>query len=114
MFMLRKLFSSILFCGKRFTSGFFVRKMKLDSNQEYVLLVDEARKEWQWANNLIQEYKEEYLIDQAIYWQSATERRYIHLLKQAAREGIKADPETIVSLALSARNKVYGGWRHVN
>jgi hypothetical protein len=81
----------------------------LDPSQEFVLLVEEARKEWHRTDNFIQEFKDKNLIDQAIYWQSAAERRYVHLLKQAAREGIKADLGIIVSLALTAHNNIKWG-----
>lgn len=92
-----------------FSGRFFRRRINLDKNQEFVFLVDEARKEWHRTNNFFQEFKDQHLIDQAIFWQSAAEKRYVHLLKQAAREGIKADLETIVFLALADRNKDYGG-----
>ncbi|ATW26430.1 DUF2508 family protein [Candidatus Formimonas warabiya] len=78
-------------------------KKPLDKNQEYVLLVEEARKEWQWANQLVKEVKEKNLIDQAIYWQSAAERKYVYLLKQAAQEGVRADFGLIVYMALTDR-----------
>lgn len=107
--MMRKIFSFISFCWDYFISSIFMKKRQLDPSQEYVLLVDEARKEWHWTNALIQEVKEDNLIDQAIYGQSAAERKYVHLLKQAAREGIKADFGTIVFLALADHNKVYWG-----
>ena len=107
--MLRKILAFIWLCWEYMISKIFVEKRQLDPSQEYVFLVDEARKEWHWANNSIQEVKDENLIDQAIYWQSAAERKYVHLLKQAAKEGIKADPRTIVSLALEKHNKIYWG-----
>lgn len=106
--MWRKIFSFILSRWEYFIAGIFISKVKPDPSQEYVLLVDQARREWHWANNFIQEVKGENLVDQAIYCQSAAERKYVYLLKQAAREGIKADFPTIVSLALAAHNK--GNW----
>ncbi|HHT63660.1 MAG: hypothetical protein ACOX4H_09370 [Bacillota bacterium] len=107
--MLKKIFSCVWFRWNRLLSRIFVRKAELDPSQEFVLLVDEARKEWQWASGLTREFKENDLIDLAIYWQSAAERRYIHLLKQAYREGIKADLGTIISFALADHNNIQGG-----
>jgi len=107
--MVKKAFSFVRFLRDYFISSIFIQKRQVDPSQEHVFLVDEARKDWHWTNNLIQEVKEDNLIDQAIYWQSAAERKYVHLLKQAAKEGIKADFETIVFLALAEHNNVYGG-----
>lgn len=107
--MMRKIFSIIRFWLDNLMSNIFIQKRKIDPNQEYILLVDKARKDWHWANKLIQEVKDDNLIDQIIYEQSAAERKYVYLLKKAAGEGIKADLETIVFLALAERNKVYKG-----
>lgn len=78
-----------------------------DPARQYVLLVNKVRQEWQWAEKTYHEVTETDLVDQVIYWQSAAERKYIHLLKKARQEGITADFETIAYLALIARNKSY-------
>lgn len=107
--MFKKIISFISNCWSAFVGSIFIQKMRLDPNQEYVLLVDQARKEWLWANKMIHQAKEPELIDQAIFWQSAAERKYVHLLKEAAREGIKVDFEIIVYMALAERNKYCWG-----
>ena len=61
--MLKKIFSCVWFRWNRLLSRIFVRKAELDPSQEFVLLVDEARKEWQWASGLTREFKENDLID---------------------------------------------------
>ena len=107
--MLRNFFSLIRFRWNHSLSRFLVRRVPLDPSQEFVLLVDEARKEWQWTNNMFHEYNDKNLVDQAIYRQSAAERRYVHLLSQANREGIRADLRMIISLNLAAHNNTHGG-----
>ncbi|MEL7563994.1 MAG: DUF2508 family protein [Dehalobacterium sp.] len=107
--MIRKILSFVNFLRNYFISSIFIQKRQLNPSQEYVFLVDEARRDWRWANSLIHEAKELNLIDQAIYWQSAAERKYVHLLKQAAQEGIKADFKTVVFLALAEHNEIYWG-----
>lgn len=106
---MRKIVSIIRFWWDNLMSNIFIQKRKINPNQEYVFLVDKARKDWHWANKLIQEVRDDNLIDQTIYAQSAAERKYVYLLKEAAREGIKADLETMVFLALAERNKAYKG-----
>lgn len=50
-------------------------------------LVDSARLEWQAAQTQFNEVREAELVDYAIYRLQAAERHYIHLLREASREG---------------------------
>ncbi|MGI6678003.1 MAG: DUF2508 family protein [Dehalobacterium sp.] len=79
---------------------------EVDPMRQHVLLVHQAHREWQWAQKTYNEVTDPDLVDQVIFWQSSTERGYIHLLKKAREEGIRADFETIAYLALIARNKI--------
>lgn len=106
--MLKTLFNSEI--GKTLSGRFsHVLKPKYQE-QEYIILVEEARQEWVWSNKLVQEAIDDDLIDRAIYYRGAAERRYMYLLKKAAQENIKADDEMIVYLALVARNGMKGRW----
>lgn len=106
---MRRIVTILRFWLDNLMSNIFIQKQKINPSQEYVFLVDKARKDWHWANKLIQEVKDDNLIDQTIYEQSAAERKYVYLLKKAARDGIKADLETLVFLALAERNNAYRG-----
>ncbi|MGI6066986.1 MAG: DUF2508 family protein [Bacillota bacterium] len=77
--------------------------------REYVFLVEKARQEWEWSKRLVEEAIDTDLIDRAIFYQLAAERRYVHLLKKAAEEKIRADEDIVIYFALAARNNVKGG-----
>lgn len=50
--------------------------------------VDQARREWQAAQLYFQNVGEPELIDQAIHWMTAAERRYVYLLRKAREERV--------------------------
>ncbi|MBE3590906.1 MAG: DUF2508 family protein [Firmicutes bacterium] len=52
--------------------------------------VEEARREWQAAQLYFQTVGEPELIDQAIHWMTAAERRYMYLLRKAREERLAA------------------------
>lgn len=107
--MLKNIFSRVRFWGGLISEKLFLMRVKPDAKEEFVLLVEKARKEWHWSENHLQEFTDKDLIDQAIFWRSAAERRYVHLLKQASWLGIKADLELVVFLALADRNNLNKG-----
>ncbi|WP_366923420.1 YaaL family protein [Metallumcola ferriviriculae] len=49
-------------------------------------ILDQAKREWEAAQNIFNEATEKDLVDYAIFEMQATERRYMHLLKKNAEE----------------------------
>lgn len=56
--------------------------------EDYFLIVEQARREWQDAKSRFEQIADPDLIDHAIYAIEATERRYIYLLKKAREESV--------------------------
>ncbi|CUH95655.1 hypothetical protein P22_1729 [Propionispora sp. 2/2-37] len=52
-------------------------------------LVEQARKEWLYAQQYFNNVNEPDLVEYAIYLIKASEKKYNYLLKQAKKEGIK-------------------------
>lgn len=74
------------------------------NEKDFIFLVDQARRDWIWAKKMVEEAEDHDLIDRAIYYQGAAERRYMYLLKKAAEEKIYVDEPTLVYLALGPKN----------
>lgn len=66
-------------------------------------LVEQARKEWLYAQQYYNDVTEPDLVDYAIYLIKASETKYTYLLKQAKKEGIRD------SLHLEDANKCMTG-----
>ena len=91
--------------GKRSKSGFFnalaarigadFRWNHLEMERETVpgLLesLEAARREWKYANLYFNCVTDPDLIDHAIFYMGATEKKYIYLLKRAREEGLNID-----------------------
>jgi len=82
------------------------RNNEIPKEWELVLMVNEARKERLWASTIVNEVKDWDLIDQAIYEQGVAERKLVHLIKKAKEEGVTADRDLLVYLALSEHNRI--------
>lgn len=52
-------------------------------------VVDQARRDWLYAQNYYNSVTDTDLIDYAIYLSKACERRYMYLLRQARQEGVR-------------------------
>lgn len=90
--------------GKAITGNFIRTDIWETPEKEYVLLVEKARQDWVWSKKMLEDAIEPDLIDRAIYYQQSAERRYVHLLKKAAEEKIRADDDIVIYFALAARN----------
>ncbi|MDD2496716.1 MAG: DUF2508 family protein [Desulfitobacteriaceae bacterium] len=99
--MWRKFFKEM---GKAITENFIRIDMGNTPEREYVLLVEKARQDWLWSKRMVEDAIEPNLIDRAIYYQQSAERRYVHLLKKAAEEKIRADDDIVIYFVLAARN----------
>lgn len=51
-------------------------------------VVEQARKDWVYAQKLCNDVTDEDLIEYAIYLMKSNEKKYIYLLKQARRAGV--------------------------
>ncbi|RKD28860.1 hypothetical protein BET03_07185 [Thermohalobacter berrensis] len=58
-------------------------------NDDFLKALDEAHKEWKDAENYFKNVTDNDLIDYAIYEMKAARKKYIYLLKEAKRKGIK-------------------------
>lgn len=65
----------------------------LENRPTYDLLtsLEQARREWIHAKNYFNCVSDNDLIDHAIFYMGATEKKYIYLLKQARENGISID-----------------------
>lgn len=79
---------------RRVWSNFNFRdKSDLLKNKEPDLktVIDEAKLEWQRAMMYLDSVTDPDLVDHAIYSMEAAEKKYIYLLKQAKKDGLKAE-----------------------
>jgi len=101
--------ASSLFLKKRQQHHFarFIKSRKsLAAARKYVQLVEEARREWVWAERMLAEAVAGERIDQLLLYQSVARQRYFYLLKKAAEDGLKADPDILTYLVFAARNGI--------
>jgi len=54
--------------------------------------VENARREWQAARELLDNVTDPHLIDYAILAAGAAEKRYMYLLEEARRQGVRVEP----------------------
>jgi len=54
--------------------------------------IEQARREWQNAQNYYNSVSDTDLVDHAVYLLQAAEKKYIYLLKKARREGVTFSP----------------------
>ena len=54
--------------------------------------VEQARREWQYAQNYYNSVSDSDLVDHAVYLMQAAEKKYMYLLKKARREGVTYSP----------------------
>lgn len=72
-------------------------------NREYIKLVESARREWLWANQLAAETTAADLIDQVLFYQAAAKQCYFYLLQKAGEDDLHADAEMVTYLTFSRR-----------
>ncbi|HEY8496221.1 MAG TPA: YaaL family protein [Limnochordales bacterium] len=76
-------------------AGFVLgRDMEVVSKAQRQALAEEvesARREWEVARRLLDNVTDPRLIDYAIFAAGAAEKRYIYLLEEARRHGVRAD-----------------------
>lgn len=60
------------------------------SNRELLVLIDDARREWQAAREYFDSISDADLIEHAVYMYHATEKRYMYLLNQARSRGLSS------------------------
>ena len=84
--MLKKLTEFLL----TFSAYFFPSEEQLAPPQpeDYFMIVEEARQEWQSAKERFDQISDPDLIDHAIYDLEAAERRYVYLLKKLKKRGL--------------------------
>ncbi len=54
--------------------------------------VEQARREWQYAQNYYNSVSDSDLVDHAVYLMQAAEKKYMYLLKKARHEGVTYSP----------------------
>ncbi len=52
------------------------------------MAIEDARRDWQAAQSYFSQVSEPDLVDHAIHWLAASEKRYMYLLKKAKEEGL--------------------------
>lgn len=59
-----------------------------EREEELVIQIDKARKEWNVAQSQLDQMSDPELIDYAVYRLKAAEKRYMYLLKKAEQKGV--------------------------
>ncbi len=54
--------------------------------------LEDARREWRYARMYFNSVSDPDLIDHAVFYLGATEKKYIYLLKQAKENGLNVEP----------------------
>ena len=54
--------------------------------------LEQARREWRYAKLYFNSVTDPDLIDHAVFYMGATEKKYVYLLKQAKETGINVEP----------------------
>ncbi len=57
-------------------------KAKKESSKDEIIIIENAKKEWEDAKNIFENVSEPDLVDYAIYKVEAAEQKYVYLLKQ--------------------------------
>ncbi|MBA5851809.1 DUF2508 family protein [Clostridium sp. cel8] len=75
----------------------FGKKLKYTKSQMKLLNdIEKAREEINKCNAYFDSVKDPYLVDYAIYMEKAAKAKYMYLLSQAKKNGIKASTENII------------------